>query len=162
MSTEQLSLGEYIRRLRKKKVWSLQMVADHTGLSYHHLSRIENDSSVPGAETVAKIADALGGDLKRMLEMADCLPRQILDRISSRPEATSVALKRTAGGVSQPSGTNPEARALAFVRAAGIPASEETEVANAVIRLVHLDRKRRHAIVQLLEGYVVEEPGGKR
>jgi transcriptional regulator with XRE-family HTH domain len=162
MSTEQLSIGEYIRRLRKKKVWSLQMVADHTGLSYHHLSRIENDSTVPGAETVAKVADALGGDLKLMLEMADCLPRQILDRISSRPEATSATLKRAAGGGSQPSGANPEARALAFVRAAGIPESEETEVANAVIRLVNLDRKRRHAIVQLLEGYVVEEPGGKR
>lgn len=136
------------------------MVADETELSYHHLSRVENDSAVPGVETIAKLADALGGDLKLMLEMADCLPRQILNRITSRPETASRSLKRSAGGASsQASGTSPEGRALALAKAAGIPGAEEVEVANAIVRLLTLDRKRRRAIVQLLEGYMVEERG---
>jgi len=79
-----LTLGEYVRRLRRRKRWQLQELATETGLSATHLSRIENDSAIPNAETVVKLANALDGDLERMLELADCLPREILDRLVRR------------------------------------------------------------------------------
>jgi transcriptional regulator with XRE-family HTH domain len=92
-----LSLGEYVRQLRRRKRWGLQDLADSTGLSMSHLSRIENDNAVPNADTVVKLAAAIGGDLAQMLEMADCLPREVLERYVRRADTGDAALKRSAG-----------------------------------------------------------------
>ncbi len=154
MQDEQVSLGEYIRLLRRAKGMSLHALAAQTGLSYSHLSRIENDSTLPGPETVAKIAEALGGDLKLMLERAKCLPRAILDRIMSREESQrSVALRRTAGqaAVAQRSltkATSPELFGLA--RAAGLDENEAFDVADAVQEMIRLPKHQRQAVVALI------------
>ena len=79
---QQLTLGETIRRLRREKQWSLGTLAERTGLSYSHLSRVENDSASPQADGIARIAEALDGDLRALLELAACLPEVILQRIS--------------------------------------------------------------------------------
>jgi transcriptional regulator with XRE-family HTH domain len=93
-----LTFGEYMHRLRRHRKWTLNNLAEHSGLSYTHLSRLENDSVVPTAESVAKLAEALDGDLKAMLELANCLPRVILDRISSQEDRQMHnLLLRTAG-----------------------------------------------------------------
>lgn len=92
-----LTLGEYIRRLRRSKRWQLHELAAATGLSLSHLSRIENDNAVPNAETVVKLSKALDGNLELMLEMADCLPREILQRLIDRAGEVSPAFHRSAG-----------------------------------------------------------------
>jgi transcriptional regulator with XRE-family HTH domain len=92
-----LSFGEYTRRLRRRKQWQLQDVAAATGLSVSHLSRIENDNALPNPDTVVKLATALGGELERMLELADCLPREILERLIRRTDDSAPALRRSAG-----------------------------------------------------------------
>ena len=61
-------------------------MAERTGLSYSHLSRVENDSASPQADGIARIAEALDGDLRALLELADCLPEVILQRISRQEE----------------------------------------------------------------------------
>ena len=91
------SLGEYVRRLRRRKRWGLQELAESSSLSVSHLSRIENDNAVPSADTVVKLAGALDGDLDRMLEMADCLPREILERYVHRARDGGAVLRRSAG-----------------------------------------------------------------
>jgi transcriptional regulator with XRE-family HTH domain len=107
MNTE-MTLGEYLRRLRRAKHWQLQDVVNATGMSLSHLSRIENDAAVPNPATVVKLSKALDGELDRMLELADCLPREILDRYIRRASGSPSALRRS-GGVSD----DPEfARAL--------------------------------------------------
>ena len=93
----QLTFGEYMRRLRRARKWSLTHLAENCDLSYPHLSRIENDSVVPSVESVVRLAEALDGDVKIMLELANCLPRVILDRISSQEVSTADSLTRTAG-----------------------------------------------------------------
>jgi transcriptional regulator with XRE-family HTH domain len=95
-----LTFGEYVRRLRRRKRWQLQELAVATGLSVTHLSRIENDSAVPNPDTVVKLSNALDGELELMLQMADCLPREILDRLVDRAADGGTVLKRSAG--SQP------------------------------------------------------------
>ncbi len=150
----QLSLGEYIRRLRRGQKCSLQTVADRTGLSYSHLSRVENDSTVPKADTVARIADALGGDLKLMLELADCLPRQILDRMVGEGDRVGqTALRRSASGDSSLRGTGEEVdpRALALAREVGLPEAEARSTARAIQQLLQLERGRRAAVANLLQ-----------
>jgi transcriptional regulator with XRE-family HTH domain len=93
-----LSLGEYVRRLRRRKGWQLQELVSASGLSLSHLSRIENDNALPNADTVVKLAEALDGELELMLQMADCLPREILERLIRRAEDGTPSLHRSAGG----------------------------------------------------------------
>src|SRR5215210_6540860 len=93
----EITLGEYVRRLRRRKRWQLQELAAATGLSATHLSRIENDSAVPNPDTVVKLSNALDGELELMLQMADCLPREILDRLVDRAADSGTVLKRSAG-----------------------------------------------------------------
>ena len=82
------TLGRHIRHLRIDAGLSLWEVSERTGLAYTHLSRVENDSAVPNPATIAKIAEALGGDVAVMLRLADNLPQAILDRLSERAERT--------------------------------------------------------------------------
>jgi transcriptional regulator with XRE-family HTH domain len=92
-----LTFGEYVRRLRRRKRWQLQELSAATGLSVTHLSRFENDNAVPNPDSVVKLSKALDGELELMLQLADCLPREILDRLVDRAAIGGTALKRSAG-----------------------------------------------------------------
>jgi transcriptional regulator with XRE-family HTH domain len=94
---DSLTLGEYVRRLRRQAGKSLQEIADMSGLSMSSLSRIENDNAVPNADAVVKLSHALGGDLDLMLVKADCLPEEILERLQRRVAQGTVAFRRAAG-----------------------------------------------------------------
>jgi transcriptional regulator with XRE-family HTH domain len=132
-----LTFGEYMRRLRRSRKWSLHTLADESGISYTHLSRLENDSTVPSAESVVRLAEVLDGDLKAMLEMSGCLPRVILDRISSlEPQANS--LKRTAGLPGQaPDGPD---------------SGQDDKLVTELQRLFHLDEEDARALAQGIGG----------
>lgn len=102
MSTN-VTFGEYLRRLRRAKAWGLQDLAQASGVSVTHLSRLENDNAVPNAETVVKLATALGGDLNQMLRLSECLPTEILDRLSRRAASSRGAVRRSASSDADPS-----------------------------------------------------------
>ncbi len=134
-------------------------MAEETGISYSHLSRIENDSTVPNADTVARIAEALDGDLKLMLEMADCLPRAILDRIAARGETTGAgSLHRGIEG--GPSGSARHRNADLPVRelalSAGVDESEVDDIVEAMDRLVRLAPSHRSAVSRLIHSLFEE------
>src|SRR4051812_14232083 len=93
-----LTFGEYLRRQRRDKRLPLQDVARRAGLSTTHLSRLENDNGLPTTDTVVKIHRVLGGDLSVMLELARCLPDEILDRYIRRADDGAGVLKRSALG----------------------------------------------------------------
>jgi transcriptional regulator with XRE-family HTH domain len=93
-----LSFGEYVRRLRRQMAMQLQDVARRSGLSTTHLSRLENDNGLPTTDTVVKIHNVLGGDLPVMLELAKCLPEEILDRYIRHADDGMPVLKRSALG----------------------------------------------------------------
>lgn len=153
MDTE-LTLGEYLRRLRRGKKWNLQRVSQVTGLSYTHLSRVENDSAVPKADTVSKLAEALDGDLIRMLELADCLPQQILDRMRDREEQEGApTLRRAADRFSpEPESSGQRAEALTLARAAGVPEREISDVATLLVEFLRLDHQQRSIVAGVIQG----------
>src|SRR3954466_14376294 len=93
-----LSFGEYLRRLRRDRPMPLQDVARKAGLSSTHLSRLENESGLPTTDTVVKIHNVLGGDLTVMLELAQCLPDEILERYIRHADDKAPAFKRSALG----------------------------------------------------------------
>ena len=157
MSTDRLSLGEYIRRLRRQANRSLHSLSEETRISYSHLSRIENDSTVPNAHTVARIATALDGDLKLMLEMANCLPRASLDRIAAREEARSpTPLSRALGDDPNRSGPSRGSGADLNDLAAGLNENEANDIVDAVKHLVHLKPTQRSAVMRLIRSLYEE------
>lgn len=95
---DHISLGEYVRRLRRSKRWELQDVARESGVSLSHLSRIENDHAIPNPETVVKLVAALDGNLDQMLQLANNLPKEILERLVGSTEAANRGRLRTTGG----------------------------------------------------------------
>lgn len=56
---KELKLGEKIRKLRRERRFTLQEVAELTGLSKPLLSQIENDQVIPPIATLLKIAKGL-------------------------------------------------------------------------------------------------------
>jgi transcriptional regulator with XRE-family HTH domain len=160
---DQLSLGEYIRRLRKREECSLQSVAEKAGISYSHLSRIENDSTLPNPNTVALIAGALNGDLKLMLEMADCLPRAILDRIVAHEEIGGPAsLRRTAGSEeAAAAGGDADRHLINLAVASGADDAEANELAKAVGQLMRLTPTQRRAVSRLIKSLYRERDESK-
>jgi transcriptional regulator with XRE-family HTH domain len=150
----ELTFGEYMRRLRRSRKWTLSLLAEKTGLNYPHLSRMENDSTLPKADTVARIAEALGGDLKTMLELADCLPRTILDRIMrTQDESTKESLGRTAGPRPDRTSDAENRRVKELLDQAllhGLSQEEAQSVIEAFEELVRLDQLQRSAVVNLI------------
>jgi transcriptional regulator with XRE-family HTH domain len=142
-----MTLGEYVRGLRRKIGWSLQTISDETGLSYHHLSRIENDSAVPGVNSITAIAESLRGDLKLMFELAGSVPQQVVSRMTAGDASTTM---RRAAGQRRAAIESPRTNAVELARSMGVPASEVEEVASAVLRLLQFDKRRRSVVVQLV------------
>ena len=96
-----------------------------------------------------------------MLEMADCLPKQILDRISSRGEAATPRMQRSAGaGASTGPRSSAEADVLKLVRRFAVAEADQEAVAGALVRLLRLDRRRQRAVVNLMKQFVTEEGDG--
>ena len=157
----QLTFGEYMRRLRRSRKWNLNTLAEATGISYTHLSRLENDSTLPSADSVAKLAESLDGDLKAMLDMADCLPRTILDRIRSREEENAGALKRTAGlsgNVSEDSDARLNLNIVAELKKGySLEDNEARKIARAIYGMVNLGESRRSSILDLIASLSSEE-----
>jgi len=53
-------VGRRIAELRDKKGWSQRMLADHAGIEYAHLARLELGQKEAGLFILQKIAEALG------------------------------------------------------------------------------------------------------
>lgn len=158
----ELTLGEYMRRLRRDARLSLIQLAERTNISYTHLSRIENDSTVPGAETVAKIAAALHGDLKAMLAMANCLPQIILDRMAeNETDRRSTAMLRAANAGEDGEQSQRQTRLTAVIRSeVGLPVDQARELAGLVEALSELPPDRRTAIIGFVQA-MRSEAGGR-
>jgi transcriptional regulator with XRE-family HTH domain len=61
-------VGGRIRRLRLKRGWTQQILADHAELTREHISAIETARSEPGLRAMERIAIALGVSLKDLIE----------------------------------------------------------------------------------------------
>ena len=151
-----LTLGEYVRHLRRRKNWNLQELAHASGLSVSHLSRLENDNNLPNAETVVKLSAALDGDLEHMLQLADCLPVEILERLLRRVGGGASPHRRSAGAESDPG----FARALVedidptlrtgLARQFGLTENDVDGVYAALQAMARLEPAQRDAAVRFL------------
>ena len=142
-----------MRALRRAAGRSLTWVADRTQLSYSYLSRLENDSAVPGPDAVARVADALDGDLKELLELAHCLPRTILDRLMARTEDTTPVMRRAAFDVEEDAERLAMARltVLELLQGSGLDDQAAGAIAEAARRIAHMAPQERDAILAMVQ-----------
>lgn len=56
---EKITLGSQIERLRKRQGFSQEVLAEETGLNLRTIQRIENNETVPRADSLKRITDAL-------------------------------------------------------------------------------------------------------
>lgn len=62
-------LGLRIRYRRKKRVWTLDQLADASGVSRAGISRIERGETVPSTTTLSRIAEALGLSFSELMSV---------------------------------------------------------------------------------------------
>ncbi len=155
---ERITFGEYVRRLRRRKSWNLHKLAEQTGFAYTHLSRVENDSTIPKAETVTKLAEVLDGDLKTMLSLADCLPRAIIDRMISSKDLGSGPLSRAAGPVGgEENGNTVGENPLVPSLWEGLSSEEAQLMHSALEELVQLHPQVREAVMNLIHNLATDD-----
>lgn len=68
MRTTKQLLGARIKELRKAKRLSQDALAEHVGIDSKHLSRLEVGGSFPSLDTLERLADVLGVELKDFFE----------------------------------------------------------------------------------------------
>jgi transcriptional regulator with XRE-family HTH domain len=61
-------VGGRIRRLRLKRGWTQQILADHAQLAREHISAVETGRAEPGLRALERIADALEISLKNLID----------------------------------------------------------------------------------------------
>ncbi len=62
-----MSLGGKIRQLRRERDWSQAQLGIKIGIHEKHVSRYENDKSIPSAAMLRKIADVFGVSVDYLL-----------------------------------------------------------------------------------------------
>ena len=151
MALDELSLGKYIRQLREAKRLSLLELSTRSGVAYAHMSRIENESTIPSPDTIVKICDVIDGDLTLMLHKAQNLPRVILDRLMERDAAVRLqTLHRAIEAVPDDGGDANEPLDRAIERA-NLDSQAVSELRKAIEGLISLRSDARHAVTELIQ-----------
>jgi transcriptional regulator with XRE-family HTH domain len=80
-------IGQRLRHERVKRGFTLEKLAERTGLSRSYLSNVERDVNSPTINTLRTIVEALGTTLSRLFQAAD-RERRIVTRPGQRVELT--------------------------------------------------------------------------
>lgn len=79
--------GQYLKAIRKRKKMSQRELAQHVGVDFTYISKIENDAMpAPSEETIRKIALALGEDADKMIILAKKIPSDLQNVIYNYEE----------------------------------------------------------------------------
>ncbi|WP_300902581.1 helix-turn-helix domain-containing protein [uncultured Clostridium sp.] len=81
-----MTFGQYLLELRKSKRKSQRDLANAIGVSFTYISKIENGVfPAPSEETLIKIAQYLNEDVDTMIMMANKVPTDLKEIITSEP-----------------------------------------------------------------------------
>lgn len=81
-----------LKELRKRQGWTIDQLAEVSGLSRGFISQLENGKRNPGAQTIIDLSDALGVPLAALIEddgLGADLPGLIDDLMKLQPEGLS-------------------------------------------------------------------------
>ncbi len=74
-----MTIGDYLRKVRKEKGFTLRALAEAVGVDFSYLSKIENGKPgyLPGANLIRSLADVLQIDALELLRLADKVPPEM-------------------------------------------------------------------------------------
>ena len=72
-----MTLGQKLLQLRKKHKLSQEELAKKTGLHSKHISRIENDITIPSTETLKKFIEVYGVSIDYLLSNDEPTPANV-------------------------------------------------------------------------------------
>jgi len=85
-----MKFGEKVRALRKRKGWSLRVLAEHVDVGFTYLSRVENErlnfGDYPSDALIHRLAGALEADEEELLILAERVPDRARKRFLERPD----------------------------------------------------------------------------
>lgn len=67
------SIGNLIKRLRREKGISQEVLSSFAGIARSHLSMIENGTKIPNLQTIWKLSSALGLKPHQIIKMIEDL-----------------------------------------------------------------------------------------
>lgn len=73
-----------LKQLRRQKHWSLEMLAEQTGLTKSYLSKVERGVSVPSIAVAIKLAKVLGADVEELFSEQASSTDIVVTRSSER------------------------------------------------------------------------------
>ncbi|MHB1414622.1 MAG: helix-turn-helix domain-containing protein [Chloroflexota bacterium] len=171
MQDQPITLGEYIRRRRRAKRWSVRQLADQARLSYFYVSKLENDQQEPALDALIKLAEALDDSeneppLGRMLELSKAESAVILERLLDRHRwsGSFAAARRSGAEVSEEERLLaelkdwPPALRSALAGFAGAPEDDVASLAQAMDSLIRLSPDERRRWAEFIAGF--PRPGG--
>ncbi|MFJ8854841.1 helix-turn-helix domain-containing protein [Streptomyces sp. NPDC102437] len=85
-------IGRFLRRERLERGFTLEKLAEKTGLSRSYLSNVERDVNSPTINTLRTIVDALGTTLSRLFHTIE-RERRVLTRPEERVELTRAGVE---------------------------------------------------------------------
>ncbi|MFE7107872.1 cupin domain-containing protein [Streptomyces sp. NPDC057575] len=85
-------IGKFLRRERLERGFTLEKLAEKTGLSRSYLSNVERDVNSPTINTLRTIVDALGTTLSRLFHTIE-RERRVLTRPEERVELTRAGVE---------------------------------------------------------------------
>lgn len=89
MSSQDVTLGALIRKARKEKGMIQRKLAEKVGIDISTLSKLESGKYTPkGLELLAKMARELDLDPKRLYELSEQVPTEILNQLFHEDKAT--------------------------------------------------------------------------
>jgi transcriptional regulator with XRE-family HTH domain len=101
-----------LKQLRRQKHWSLEMLAEQTGLTKSYLSKVERGLSVPSIAVAIRLARELGADVEALFSEQASATDIVITRASERTSFDADANKPSVQGIA--SGTAAK-RMLPFV-----------------------------------------------
>jgi transcriptional regulator with XRE-family HTH domain len=92
-----MAFGERVRELRKEQGLSQRGLAEHAGIDFTYLSKIENGRiEPPSEEVIRRVAEALDADADELIVLADKFPSDLAQELKT-PERVK-ALRRSLAG----------------------------------------------------------------
>ncbi|UCC31317.1 MAG: helix-turn-helix transcriptional regulator [Phycisphaerales bacterium] len=82
------AFGQRLRELRRQAGLSQRRLAKEVGVDFSYVSKLENDRlPAPSAETVIRLAEAIGASTEELLAVAKKIPGAVGDEVVGEPAA---------------------------------------------------------------------------
>ncbi len=91
------SLGEFLKKLRTDKGYSIKKLSPKLEVNYSYLSKIENDHTTPSENFIEKMATIFNIDKEELMIRAGKVPEDVIRILQDNPQEAVKFLRKQFG-----------------------------------------------------------------